>query len=69
MLKFILNIANHFLLRQFINDPCSALSELFDYLEKLIKTIDNENKGMYILCDLDCDLLKPEKNLKCQQRK
>ena len=40
--------------------PPSALSEFFDHFEKLIKTIDNENKEMYILGDLNCDLLKPD---------
>ena len=37
--------------------PC-ATSEFFDYLEHLLKAIDNENKEMYLLGDLNCDLLK-----------
>ena len=36
--------------------PPSALSEFFDHFEKLIKAIDNENKEMYILGDLNCNL-------------
>ena len=42
--------------------PPSALSEFFDHFEKLIKGIDNENKEMYILGDLNCDLLRPDKD-------
>ena len=34
----------------------------FDYLEKLIKTIDDENNEMYILGDLNCDMLKRDKD-------
>ncbi len=30
----------------------------FDHLEKLIKQIDDENKEMYILGDLNCNLLE-----------
>ncbi len=40
--------------------PPSALPEFFDHFERLIKAIDNENKEMYILDDLNCDLLKPD---------
>ncbi len=40
--------------------PPSALPEFFDHFERLIKAIDNENKEMYILGDLNCDLLKPD---------
>ena len=35
---------------------------IFDHLEKLIKQIDDENKEMYILGDLNCNLLE-EKTL------
>ena len=43
-----------------VHTPPSALPELFDHFKKLIKTIDNENKEMYIPGDLNCDLLKPD---------
>jgi di/tripeptidase len=33
-------------------------AEIFDHLEKLIKQIDDENKEMYILGDLNCNLLE-----------
>ena len=36
----------------------SALSEFFDHFKKLIKAVDNENKEMYILGDLNCNMLK-----------
>ena len=38
--------------------PPSALSEFFDHFERLIKAVDNENKEMYILGDLNCNMLK-----------
>ena len=38
--------------------PPSALSEFFDHFENLIKAVDNENKEMYILGDLNCNMLK-----------
>ena len=34
--------------------------DFFDHLEKLIKQIDDENKEMYLLGDLNCDMLKKE---------
>ena len=37
--------------------PPNASSKFFDYFEKLIKAIDNENKEMYILGDLNCDVM------------
>ena len=40
--------------------PPSASSEFFDHFEKLIKAIDNENKEMFILGDLNCDMLKTD---------
>ena len=40
--------------------PPSASSEFFDHFEKLIKAIDNENKEMFILGDLNCDMLKAD---------
>jgi superfamily II RNA helicase len=48
--------------------PPSALSELFDHFEKLIKTIDNENNEMYTLDDLNCDLLNQIMNLTFLQK-
>ncbi len=42
--------------------PPNATAEFFDHLEKLIKQIDDENKEMYILGDLNCNLFE-EKNL------
>ena len=38
--------------------PPNATAEFFDHLEKLIKQIDDENKEMYILGDLNCNLLE-----------
>ena len=38
--------------------PPNATSDFFDHLEKLIKQIDYENKEMYLLGDLNCDMLK-----------
>ena len=42
--------------------PPSASSAFFDYFEKLIKVINNENKEMYIIGDLKCDVLKRGKD-------
>ena len=42
--------------------PPNANAEFFDHLEKLIKQIDDENKEMYILGDLNFKLLE-EKTL------
>ena len=42
--------------------PPSASSDFFDLFEKLIKVIDNENKEMYVLGDLNCDMLKTDKD-------
>jgi exonuclease III len=36
--------------------PPGALSEFFDHFEKLIKAHDNENKEIYIVHDLNCDM-------------
>ena len=49
--------------------PPSALSEFFDHLEKLIQVIDNENKEMYILGDLNCDLLNVDMDSNIPTRK
>ena len=38
--------------------PPNAPSEFFDHFENLTKVIDNENKEMYMLGDLNCDTLK-----------
>ena len=42
--------------------PPNAPSEFFDHFEKLIKAIDDENKEMYILGDLNCDMLKTDED-------
>ena len=44
--------------------PPNAPSEFFDHFEKLIKAIDDENKEMYILGDLNCDSSVPTKKIK-----
>ena len=46
--------------------PCS---EFFESLEKLIKAIDDENKEMYILGDLNCDMLKTNNDLNLPTKK
>ena len=38
--------------------PPNATSDFFDHLEKLVKQIDDENKEMYLLGDLNCGMLK-----------
>ena len=38
--------------------PPNAPAEFFDHFEKLIKQIDDENKEIYILRDLNCNLLE-----------
>ena len=47
--------------------PPNASSELFDHFEKLIKAIDDVNKEMYILGDLNCDMLKTDR-FKCSNK-
>jgi exonuclease III len=42
--------------------PPNANAEFFDHLEKLIKQVDDENKEMYILGDLNCMQLVRKKN-------
>ena len=42
--------------------PPSAPAEFFDHFETLNKVIDNEDKEMYILVDLNCDTLKTDKD-------
>ena len=43
--------------------PPNAPPEFFDSLEKLVKTIDDENKEMYILGDLNCDMLRKDNEI------
>ena len=43
--------------------------QFFDNLEKLIKAIDDENKEMYILGDLNCDMLKTDNDLNAPTKK
>ena len=38
--------------------PSNSTSELFFAFENLIKSIDDENKELHILGDLNCDMLK-----------
>ena len=38
--------------------PPDAPSEFFDHLEQLLQIIDYENKEIYFLGDLNCDLMK-----------
>ena len=47
----------------------SSLPEFFDYFEKLIKAIDNENKEVYILGDLNCNMLKTDKDANIPTKK
>jgi hypothetical protein len=39
--------------------PPDASPDFFINLENLLKEIDDENKEIYILGDLNCDLIKP----------
>ena len=41
--------------------PPNASSDFFDHFEKLIKQIDDEDKEIYLMGDLNCDMLKKEK--------
>ena len=68
MYKLLSHIVDHFLLQQFIDHQVHNLN-FFDHLENLIRAIDDENKEMHILGDLNCDMLKtgsavPTKKLK-----
>ena len=49
--------------------PPSSLPKFFDDFEKLIKAIDNENKEMYILGDLNCNMLKTDKDANIRTKK
>ena len=49
--------------------PPNALSDFFDHLEKLIKQIDEENKEMYLMGDLNCDMSKKGKAFECANKK
>ena len=49
--------------------PPSSLPEFFDDVEKLIKAIDNENKEVYILGDLNCNMLKTDKLMQTSQQR
>ena len=42
--------------------PLNSSHDFFENFEKLVKAIDDENKEMYILGDLNCDMLKTESN-------
>ena len=41
----------------------------FEDFEKLIKAIDNENKEIYILVDLNCNMLKTDKDANIPTKK
>ena len=43
--------------------PRSAPLEFFDNLEKLVKALDDENREMYILGDLNCDMLRKDNEI------
>ena len=49
--------------------PPSSLPKFFDDFENLIKAIDNENKEMYILGDLNCNMLKTDKDANIPTKK
>ena len=49
--------------------PPSSLPEFFGDFEKLIKDIDNENKEGYILGDLNCNMLKTDKDANIPTKK
>ena len=49
--------------------PPSSLPEVFDDFVKLIKAINNENKEMYILGDLNCNMLKTDKDANIPTKK
>ena len=49
--------------------PPSSLPKFFDDFEKLIKAIDNENKEVYILGDLNCNMLKTDKDANIPTKK
>ena len=49
--------------------PPSSLPKFFDDFEKLIKAIDNENKEMYILGDLNCNMVKTDKDANIPTKK
>ena len=57
-----------FLVTTVYRPPCAS-SEFFDHFEKLIKAIDNENKEMFILGDLNCDMLKTDTNSNIKTKK
>ena len=40
--------------------PPNSTHDFFESFDKFIKMIDDENKEIYILGDLNCDMLKPE---------
>ena len=49
--------------------PPKAPSEFFESLEKLIQATNDENKEMYILGDLNCDMLKTNNDLNLPTKK
>jgi hypothetical protein len=47
-----------FIVSSIYRPPCSP-SEMFTKIERLIKSIDDDNKELYILGDLNCNMLQP----------
>ena len=47
-----------FIVSSIYRPPCSP-SEVFTKIERLIKSIDDDNKELYILGDLNCNMLQP----------
>ena len=49
--------------------PPSSLPEFFGDFENLIKAVDNENKEMYILGDLNCNMVNTDKDTNIPTKK
>ena len=47
-----------FIVSSIYRPPCSP-SEVFTKIERLIKSIHDDNKELYILGDLNCNMLEP----------
>jgi hypothetical protein len=52
------NLLQSFIVSSIYGPPCSP-SEVFTKIERLIKSIDDDNKELYILGDLNCNMLEP----------
>ena len=49
--------------------PPNANADFFEHFEKFIKAIDNENQEMYLLGDLNCNLLKTDNDSNAPTKK